>query len=129
MTELTAPLTIVFTGILGGLAILQILLIVGRPLGRFAWGGQQDRLPSRLRIAAGLSIAIYAAIAAVALAHSHAVPMFLPSPVISVLTWVIAAYLVLSVLPNLASKSVYEKRVMTPVSALLAVIAIVIALT
>lgn len=42
--------------------------------------------------------------------------------------WVVAAYLSLSVLPNLASKSRHEKRVMVPVSLVLAVLAFLIAL-
>lgn len=43
--------------------------------------------------------------------------------------WVIAAYLLLSVLPNLASKSKYERRVMVPVSLVLAGLVSVVALS
>jgi hypothetical protein len=41
----------------------------------------------------------------------------------------IAGYLVLGVFPNLASKSQHEKRVMVPVSLLLAILAILIAIS
>lgn len=47
----------------------------------------------------------------------------------AVAMWVIAAYLLLSVVPNLASKSKYEKRVMVPVSLVLAGLAFLIALS
>lgn len=41
--------------------------------------------------------------------------------------WVIAGFLILSVLPNLASKSAPEKQVMVPVSLALAILATIIA--
>jgi len=128
VTALAAPLSILFTGILGALAVLQTLLIAGVPLGRFAWGGQQARLPSQLRVADGVSIAIYVVFAGVALARTQVIATALPSSVTTVTMWVIAAYLLLSVLPNLASKSIHEKRLMTPVSGLLALVALLIAL-
>jgi hypothetical protein len=125
---MTALLALTFTGLLGALAVLQLLLIAGLPLGRFAWGGQQDRLSTRLRVAAGLSIVIYGLLAGVGLARLHLITTPVPELVIVIAMWVITAYLCLSVLPNLASKSIHEKRLMTPVSAVLAILALLIAL-
>ena len=129
MSAHAAPLAILFTCTLGALAILQSLLIAGLPLGRFAWGGQSARLPSRLRVAAGASIVIYAVLGLTALARTQLIATPLPSPLIHVAMWVITVYLFLSVLPNLASKSVHEKRLMTTVSALMAILALFISLT
>ncbi len=129
MSALAAPLAILFTGVLGALAILQSLLIASLPLGRFAWGGQSARLPARLRVAAGASIVIYAVFALTALARTQLIATVPPSPLIQVAMWVITTYLALSVLPNLASKSIHEKRLMTTVSALLAILALFISLT
>jgi hypothetical protein len=129
MTGLAPVLAIVFVGLLGALAVLQFLLIAGMPLGRFAWGGQQDRLSPRLRGAAGLSIVIYAVFAGIALANTQVITTPVPSLIILIAMWVITAYLFLSVLPNLASKSIHEKRLMTPVSAVLAILALLIALS
>jgi hypothetical protein len=54
----------------------------------------------------------------------------LPAPSIAVVAmWAIAAYLLFSVLPNLASKSKDERRVMAPVSLVLAALAFAIALS
>jgi hypothetical protein len=128
MTALAPVLAVAFTGLLGALAVLQFLLIVGMPLGRFAWGGQQDRLSLRLRLAAGLSILAYLLFACIALARLHVITTPVPSLIIVIAMWVITAYLFLSVLPNLASKSIHEKRLMTPVSAVLAILALLIAL-
>ncbi|WP_233198142.1 hypothetical protein [Cryobacterium sp. Y50] len=45
--------------ILAFLAIFQLLLIAGLPLGRFAWGGQHAVLPTHLRIGSAVSIVLY----------------------------------------------------------------------
>jgi hypothetical protein len=128
MTNLAPLLAVVFAAVLGALAVLQVLLVVGVPLGRFAWGGQQDRLPIRLRVAACLSILIYVVFASVALTHSRVITTPVPSLIIAIAMWVVTAYLFLSLLPNLVTKSVHEKRLMTPVSAVLAILALLIAL-
>ena len=49
--------------ILLALAIFQLALALGAPLGRFAWGGQHRVLPVRLRIGSAIAIVIYAVIA------------------------------------------------------------------
>ncbi|CAN5507577.1 hypothetical protein BH09ACT4_BH09ACT4_02870 [soil metagenome] len=121
-------LAFAFTGLLGALAVLQLLLLAGMPLGRFAWGGQNDRLSPRLRVAAGVSIVIYGVFAAVALARAHVISTPIPTLVTIVAMWAITAYLFFSVLPNLASKSRHERLLMTPVSAVLAILALLIAL-
>ena len=46
--------------LLAALAVFQGLLVAGLPLGRFAWGGQNEVLPASLRIGSGVSIALYA---------------------------------------------------------------------
>jgi hypothetical protein len=117
-----------FCAVLGALAVFQLLLIFGLPLGRFAWGGQRAVLPARLRVGSAVSIVVYAAFALVALDRSELISV-LPAPSIAVgAMWVIAAYLLFSVLPNLASKSKDERRVMVPVSLVLAGLAFLVAL-
>lgn len=119
-----------FCAVLGALAVFQLLLIIGLPLGRFAWGGQSALLPARLRVGSAVSIVVYAAFALVALDRAELISV-LPSPSIAVVAmamWVIAAYLLFSVLPNLASKSKDERCVMVPVSVALAGLAFLIAL-
>jgi hypothetical protein len=46
--------------ILVALAAFQVSLLAGAPLGRFAWGGQSDVLPTEKRRNAILAIVIYA---------------------------------------------------------------------
>ena len=116
-----------FVAILAVLAVFQIALAAGAPLGRLAWGGKNRILPTRNRIASLASVAVYALIALVALDRSGLVDV-LPELVARIAMWVIFGYLVVSIVPNLLSKSPMERAVMTPVSALLAVLALVVAL-
>ncbi|MFC8411141.1 hypothetical protein [Arthrobacter sp. NPDC057259] len=124
---MTLTITLTYCVLLGLLAVFQVLLIVGLPLGRFAWGGQNEVLPARLRLGSALSVLIYAVFAAVALDRSGLISL-LPAPADVVAMWGVAAYLLLSVLPNLASKSRDERRLMAPTSLVLAGLAIAIAL-
>ena len=125
---MTPEIPLAFCAVLAALAMFQLLLILGLPLGRYAWGGQAPVLPGRLRAGSAVAIAVYAVMGVVALDRSG-LSSVLPSPSIAVVAmWVVAGYLLLSVLPNLASKSKAEKRVMVPVSLLLAALAFAIAL-
>ena len=67
-------------------------------------------LPTRERVGSVVSIVIYAAFAVVALERSGLIWILASRVVAVVAMWVIAAYLLLSVLPNLASKSKYVLR-------------------
>ena len=125
---MTSIIALAFCAVLGALAVFQLLLIVGLPLGRFAWGGQSAVLPARLRAGSAVAIVVYVAFAAVALDRAGLIGVLPWDTVAVVAMWVVAAYLLLSVLPNLASKSRHEKRVMVPVSLVLAVLAVLVAL-
>ena len=50
--------------LLAALAVFQLLLAMGAPLGRYAWGGQHHVLPMALRVGSVISIVIYAFVAA-----------------------------------------------------------------
>ena len=123
--ELSAVLTCV---VLAGLAVFQGALIAGAPLGRMAWGGQHNVLPSRLRIASATSIATYALFAYIAVAKANFAPSLINEPFTSVLTWVLAAYFTLGVVLNGISRSKSERLVMTPVAFILAALYLTLAL-
>lgn len=119
--------TIVFVAVLAVLAVFQLALAAGAPLGRLAWGGQHRVLPTQRRIASAASVVVYAVFAVVALDRSGQIDV-LPDLVSRIAMWVVFSYLVLSIVPNVLSKSPLERAVMVPVSALLAVLALVVAL-
>nr|WP_204261284.1 hypothetical protein [Blastococcus saxobsidens] len=113
--------------LLAGLAVLQLLLVAGRPLGRFAWGGQHDVLPRGLRVGSAVSVVLYAAFAVVILQAAGAL-VVLPEAVADVGIWVLTGYFALGVLMNGISRSRPERMLMTPVALLLAGCCLVVAL-
>jgi hypothetical protein len=114
--------------ILAALAVFQLSLIAGAPLGRFAWGGHSRVLPAKLRGSSAIAIVLYVVFALILLERSGATDL-VPSLVDHIAAWVLVAYLVLATLMNLVSKSRSEKIVMTPVSAALLICAALVALS
>lgn len=115
------------TVVLGLLAVFQLALALGAPLGRFAWGGQHRVLPARLRVGSAVSILVYALIVLVAWDRVGAIDLF-GEPISEIAMWVIFAYFVLGILMNAISKSRPERYTMVPVSIILAVLSFFIAM-
>jgi thiol:disulfide interchange protein len=111
---------VVVSVVLAGLAVFQLALVAGAPLGRFAWGGQSEVLPTALRIGSVLSVVSYAVIAwLVWRAVGQPDDWWI---------WGITAFFGVGVLMNAVSRSRPERLVMTPVVALLAGSCLLIAL-
>lgn len=119
---------IALTVILALLAVFQLALVLGAPLGRFAWGGTHRVLPARLRIGSAVSIVIYAVIAVLALDRVGAIDL-VPDVVSTVGMWIVFAYFVLGIPLNAISRSRAERYTMTPVVAVLAVLSLIVALS
>lgn len=107
------------TGILAALIVFQILLALGLPLGRAAWGGRHRVLPSSLRLGSLAAVAILAVAAWILLARVGLVPPGADRPSVRIFAWVFASYFGLNVLMNLFSRSKIERAIMMPASALL----------
>lgn len=116
------------TAILGVLAVLQLALALGAPIGHLAWGGAHRVLPARLRIGSLVSIVIYAIIALLALDCAGVVDV-VPDAVSTVGMWVVFGYFVLGTGLNAISRSKPERYTMAPVSAVLAVLSLLVALS
>jgi len=115
--------------LLGALAVLQIALAAGAPLGHLAWGGKHRVLPRGLRIASALSVLVYALFAWIISGAVESVDQFgdyIPPEQPGI--WVLTAYFGLGVVVNLVSRSRPERFVMTPVAAVLCACCLVIAL-
>lgn len=101
-------------------AIFQLALALGAPLGRAAWGGRNEGvLPMRLRIASGLAaIVVYPLIALYVLASADLIDLeWLPTAVTGM--WVLTGFFTLGTVANLASRSKIE-RIWAPVSLVMA---------
>lgn len=120
------PFALALTVVLALLALFQLALILGAPLGHLAWGGQHRVLPARLRVGSAVSILIYALIDLIAWDRVGAVDVF-AEPFSEIAMWVIFAYFVLGIVMNALSRSKPERYTMVPVSLVLAVLSFLIA--
>lgn len=125
MAQVAATVFTVFTI---GLALFQAALAAGMPLGHFAWGGEHERLPTRLRISSLVVIPVYAFLALIVLDKAGLTAIFGGAGWIGPANWVVAVLCGLGVVPNAMSRSRAERFTMTPVSAVLFVSALTVAL-
>ena len=119
---------LIFAGVMVALCLFQIALAAGAPLGRFAWGGGQERLPTPLRIGSLVSLLIYGACAAMVLDRASLIDV-VDDTISHVGAWVVAAFLSLGVVMNAISRSKPERFTMTPVAFVLAASAYVVAMS
>ena len=110
--------------VLAALAVLQVLVALGRPYGHLVWGGQHRILPRRLRIGSAVSILLYAAFAAILLWQAGV----FGDAGAQMATWVLFAYFGVGVVLNAISRSRPERIMGTLASAVLAACTLVIAL-
>jgi len=125
---MSGTVVIASTILLASLALFQAALALGAPWGRFAWGGQHERLPGALRIGSVVAIFIYAGILAVQLQKAAMISLLPAGNWIDPAVWAIAAYYGLGIVLNAISRSRAERIVMTPLVAVLFGLALVIAL-
>jgi hypothetical protein len=126
-TVSVVPFALALTVMLALLAVFQLALAAGAPLGHFAWGGQHRVLPARLRVGSVVSVLIYALIAVIAWDRVRVIEVF-PDAFSVVAMWVVFAYFTLGILLNAISRSRPERFTMVPVTIVLAVLSFFIAL-
>jgi hypothetical protein len=102
-------------------AVFQIVLALGAPYGKAAWGGAHDGvLPTRLRGASAVvGLVVYPTIIAVVLSASGLIEADLVPGDGVVTMWVLAAFFLLGAIVNAVSRSRVE-RWWAPVSLALA---------
>jgi hypothetical protein len=123
-----ATLALVACLILACLAILQLALIAGAPLGRFAWGGKERVLSPGRRAGSAVVIVLYAIFALVILQAADVIAV-VSALVGQVAIWVLTAYFFVGFVMNALSRSPSERAVMTPVSLALAALCLIVAVT
>ena len=102
-------------------AIMEVLLVCGLPLGEFTMGGRYKVLPPALRVAAASSIVIQLFGAAMILQGGGIMSMWFANNVTKIICFVFAGFFAVNTLMNLISPSKKEKYVMTPLAAVEAV--------
>ena len=104
----------------------QLLLALGVPWGRAAWGGGQTTLPPELRVASSISMAVFIGAALIVLGRAGYWGLRF-SGVLRIGSWLLAVLMGLGSVMNLASSSPWERFVWAPVALLLAVSSFVVA--
>lgn len=104
----------------------QLLLALGLPLGKAAWGGGQATLSPELRLASSISMAVFIGAALVVLGRAGYWGMRF-SGVFRVGAWFLAVAMGLGAILNLASSSLWERVIWAPVALVLAVASLVVA--
>jgi predicted permease len=125
--EIRRAAAIGFAGISAGVVAFQISLAAGAPWGSAAMGGSfPGQYPPAMRVAAVFQAAIIALIAGVILSRAGvAFPGW--SRASRRLVWVVAAFLAVGLVLNLATPSAAERAIWAPVSFLLLVCSLIVA--
>ncbi|MCR4671427.1 MAG: hypothetical protein K5643_09590 [Saccharofermentans sp.] len=99
-------------------AVMEILLIIGLPLGEFTMGGRHKVLPPMYRIFAASSVVLQLFGAAMILQGGGLMDMWFDGKVIKIICFVFAGFFAVNTIMNLISTSKKEKYVMTPLAAI-----------
>ena len=121
-------LAIITCTILVSLTVFQIALILGAPLGRYAWGGQHTVLPRKLKMSSMSSLLVYAIFAVIILSKAGVVDFINNQSFLSIMIWILAGYFWLGVIMNGISRSKSERNLMTPIAFIMALLTTIIAL-
>ena len=110
------------------LAVFQIALIFGAPIGRLAWGGQHRVLPLKLRLGSLLSLALYDTFGLFLMSKAGIWELIQNEQMLHIGLWVFTVYFALGVIMNGISRSKPERYAMTPVAAVLFVCFLIVTL-
>jgi hypothetical protein len=102
------------------IALFQLALALGAPLGRAAWGGRYTVLPVPLRVASAVAVGIWLVAALIVAARSGMGVVPLPSEVVRWGTWILVGLLALGAVMNFASSSRWERFGWAPLALILA---------
>ena len=98
-------------------AVMEILLIFGLPLGEFTMGGRYKVLPPMYRMFAASSVILQLFGAAMILQGGGRINMWFAGKVIKIICFVFAGFFAVNTVMNIISPSKKEKYVMTPLAA------------
>ena len=98
-------------------AVMEILLIFGLPLGEFTMGGRYKVLPPMYRVFAATSVILQLFGAAMILQGGGLMNMWFAGKVIKIICFVFAGFFAVNTVMNIISPSKKEKYVMTPLAA------------
>jgi hypothetical protein len=111
------------------LGVFQISLILGAPIGKFAWGGAHTILPTKLRYASVTSLFLYLFFALILLSKANIIGIIGNKQFVDISIWVMTVYFFVGIIMNAASRSKSERFAMTPTASILAVAFLIVAMS
>ncbi|HEU0236263.1 MAG TPA: hypothetical protein VFR14_07485 [Candidatus Limnocylindrales bacterium] len=128
-TDLVAAAAVLYAIVVSGVVAFQVALALGAPWGGYAMGGTfPGRFPPRLRVAAVAQGAILAGTIAVVLARAGLAFPELAEPA-TWITWVVVALALVALVLNAITPNAGERRIWVPVTLVMLVSSVVVALS
>ena len=110
-------------------ALFQLALVLGAPMGEYTLGGQNPgKLPRNLRIASAVSMLVNLAIAGHYLAQTGSLNTLLPSDLNQIANWALVGFNALGLVMNSISRSKKERQMWVPVLLLSVACSVIVAL-
>jgi hypothetical protein len=110
-------------------ALFQLAIVLGAPLGDYAYGGQMTGvLPTRYRVSSVFSMLLMLAIAGHYLAQLGFFEPLLPPNLNAISNWGFVAFFVLAAIMNNITKSQKEKRVFGSTTIAMVLAAVMVAI-
>jgi hypothetical protein len=110
-------------------SMFQIALMLGAPMGEYAFGGQyHGKLPLKLRIGSVFTLGIYTAQIGHYLAQASILPKLLSPSLNTGTNWVFVGIFVVGLALNSISRSEKERKMWVPVLLLSVVLSVLVAI-
>jgi hypothetical protein len=101
---------LILAGMLGVIALFQLMLALGRPWGQWAYGGfHEGVLPDNLRMTSTVAVAVWSVAALLVLEAGEVIALGISPTVVRPAMWTLAAVLGLGTLMN-AISGLMDKR-------------------
>jgi len=118
---------VVATAGFAGIAVFELALAFGAPLGHAAYGGSTAQLSAGERAVSVMAVIVWLTAAVVVLGRAGFLAVHRPPELFRRATWVLVAASAVAALPNLVSRSPWEQFVFGPTALVLAGLCLVVA--
>jgi hypothetical protein len=108
-------------------ALFQLALVLGAPMGEYAFGGQSPKLPAQYRFSSAVSFLVMLAISGHYVAQLGWLAPLLEPDLNAIINWVLVGFFTLSAVVNNLTKSEKEKRLWGGVTIAMLLCSIIVA--
>jgi hypothetical protein len=109
-------------------ALFQLALVLGAPMGEYAFGGQTPKLPHQYRFSSAVSFLVMLAISGHYIAQLGWLAPLLEPNLNAIINWVLVGFFTLSAVVNNLTKSEKEKRLWGGVTIAMLLSSIIVAI-